>query len=656
MMLRTIRTRMLAAALLPVTLVVFGLVLTFWLGRLGDLDRAYSERSQLLARQLAMASEYAVFSGNQLHLHTIASAMLREPHVTAARVFDEYGEVLADVGNGSKPSLAQLRDPLYVRAQRDRGVDLLVHAIESTAVQLDDLFGSSSGQVSGKPRVLGYVAIEVARAGLTAQEQELLTIAVVLATLGLLVGGFLAVRMGLGVVQPIFRVSSSIERISQGDFATRAPVVDEDPLHELQDALNKMAERLSSGRVELEQRVTAATLELRAKKEEAEEATIAKSRFLASASHDLRQPTHALGMFIARLGQLPLDAQTRELVDNLEASVQAMQDLLDGLLDLSKLEAGAVRVQLAPVDMNALIGSLAVALGPMALSKNLRLRLRQTRLWGMSDAVLIQRMLMNLAHNALRYTERGTVLVSCRSVHGGKSVRLEVWDSGIGISPEHQTQIFKEFYQVGNSGRDRAYGLGLGLSIVERSAKLLGHSLVLRSNAGCGTRISITLPSATPAPLRPLPAPEVPGAGDAHSLSVLVIEDDDFAREAMQSLLQSWSYQVRAVPSIARALLAVQQYGPPDLIVSDYRLGHGDDGLAAVAAIRALVGREVAACLVSGDTDAVLMQAATAAGLTLLHKPVRPAKLRSLLRRLAAGAIGQPDQVRRRASEALDDR
>ena len=655
MMLRSIRSRMLAAALLPVTLVVLGLVGTFWLGRLGDLDRAYSERSELLARQLAMASEYAVFSGNQLHLHSIASSMLREQHVIAVRVFDDYGELLTEVGVSAKATLAELRNPQYVAHRHAQGVDTLVRAIESTTVQLDDLFGASSGQVSGQPRVLGYVVIDVARAGLTAQEQELLTIAVVLASLGLLIGGLLSVRMGLGVVQPIFRVSNSIERISLGDFATRARVDVRDPLHELQDALNKLAERLASGREELEQRVTAATLELRAKKEEAEEATIAKSRFLASASHDLRQPTHALGMFIARLGQLPLDAQTRELVGNLEASVQAMQDLLDGLLDLSKLEAGAVRVQLAPVDMNALIASLAVALQPIAAEKGLRLRLRPTPCWALSDPVLIQRMLMNLAHNALRYTETGTVLVSCRSVNGGASVRLDVWDSGIGISPEHQTQIFKEFYQVGNSGRDRAYGLGLGLSIVERSAKLLGHGLSLRSNAGCGTRMSITLPSATPVRALPAAVPEAASPKEAAGLQVLVIEDDDFARTALQSLLQSWSYRVVAVASVAQARVMLAQQGAPDLIISDYRLGHGDDGLAAVAAIRAMAGREVPACLMSGDTDAQLMQSATAAGLTLLHKPVRPAKLRSLLRRLAAGST-RADQDLRLASGTVGER
>ncbi|MBC7916770.1 MAG: response regulator [Rhodoferax sp.] len=639
MILKSIRARMLAAALLPVTLVVSGIVVAFWMGRVGDLDRAHTERSQLLVRQLEMASEYAVFSGNLLHLHSVVTNMVRVPHVKAARVFDTSGEALAGAGTYSPVGLEELQDPGYLQRQRAAGIDTLVQTIKSTTVQLDDLFGPSSGQPGSQPRILGYVVIDIARDGLFAQERDLLLIAIAMGALGLLLGGVLAVRMGEGVVKPILRVSRSIERIGGGDFVTQAPIVTGDPLHELQHALNQMAIRLAWGRDELEQRVTAATLELRARKEEAEEATVAKSRFLASASHDLRQPTHALGMFIARLGQLPLDGQTSELVGNLEASVQAMQDLLDGLLDLSKLEAGAVQVHLAPVSLERMLSGVAVALNPIATGKGLRLRLRPTRLWAMTDPVLIHRIVMNLAHNALRYTERGTVLIACRLVDGGSNVRLEVWDSGIGISPEHQTQIFKEFYQVGNSGRDRSYGLGLGLSIVERSAKLLGHPLALRSAAGCGTRISITLPCVAPAqqPERTVSQETSMGA-DATGLRVLVIEDDDFAREALQELLNSWSYQVEAVSSMGQARDYLAFQGAPDIIVSDYRLGHGENGLDAIVQLRALAGRDVPACLMSGDTDAQLMQAAMAAGLTLLHKPVRPAKLRSLLRRLWTSA------------------
>jgi CheY-like chemotaxis protein len=292
-----------------------------------------------------------------------------------------------------------------------------------------------------------------------------------------------------------------------------------------------------------------------------------------------------------------------------------------------------------PVDLNILFSGLGVALQPMASVKHLRLRVRPSRYWGLTDPILMQRILMNLAHNALRYTERGTVLVACRKIHGGSHLRIEVWDSGIGISPEHQTQVFKEFFQVANPGRDRSYGLGLGLNIVERSAKLLGHELTVLSQVGCGTRIAITLPCvAASEHLAPLIASEAVSVRDAAGQRILVIEDDDFAREAMHALLDSWGYQVNAVSTQSQGYASLAQDGMPDIIVSDYRLGHGENGIDAIAGLRKTAGYDIAACLMSGDTDAELMRLATQAGLTLLHKPVRPAKLRSLLRRLSAGA------------------
>jgi CheY-like chemotaxis protein/anti-sigma regulatory factor (Ser/Thr protein kinase) len=252
-----------------------------------------------------------------------------------------------------------------------------------------------------------------------------------------------------------------------------------------------------------------------------------------------------------------------------------------------------------------------------------------------SDAVLLQRIVMNLAHNAVRYTDPGgTVLIAAR--RRGSAVQIEVWDSGIGISPEHQSEIFKEFYQVGNPGRLRNYGLGLGLNIVERGAQLLGHTVSLRSALGRGTRFCITAPRAA----APIAAPQEPVEHSATALvsmegkRVLLLEDDDMALEAVTKLLQSWGLQVSTASNIAQASIHLGRGAMPDVIVSDYRLDNGENGLEAIAALRALCAIEVPACLMSGDTDPELMQQAAQAQLTLLHKPVRPAKLRALLRRL----------------------
>jgi signal transduction histidine kinase/ActR/RegA family two-component response regulator len=637
-MVLTIRSRMLIAALLPVTLVVIAIVGAFWVSRLGDLDEAHQQRTRLMVRQVALASEYGVFSGNVASLQAVVNAVLQEADVRAVAVFDARGVMLASAGAPAFTSYESLQDPGYIKQQRNRGVDTLHEPISFSNVQLDDLFANQGIDKLPASTQLGHAVLEISRSGLAARERDLLSIALLVGLLGLSLGGFLALRLGEGVVNPILQVSKTIGRIGRGSFSPHRPLNPKDPLFEVQAGLRQMAIRLAWGRDELEQQVTAVTQELRLKKEEAENATLAKSRFLAAASHDLRQPTHALGMFVARLEQLTLDAQTRELVGNLQASVQSMQDLLDGLLDLSRLESGAVQVQLARISVGSLFNGLQAALAPLAADKKLRLRVRPSDAWAHTDAVLLQRIVMNLAHNALRYTEAGTVLISCRRVDAGQNLRIEVWDSGIGISPEHQTEIFKEFYQVGNAARGRAYGLGLGLNIVERSAQLLGHAVRVRSGLGCGTRISVTLPMAEAPSAVATAMPDVVTAPDAPGLRVLVLEDDDFAREAVQELLVTWGYGVRAAISVGQAMRLVREGFMPDIIVSDYRLGDGEHGLMAIHGLRALAQHEIPACLMSGDTDGELMQAAKDANLTLLHKPVRPAKLRSLLRRLAPQA------------------
>jgi len=192
------------------------------------------------------------------------------------------------------------------------------------------------------------------------------------------------------------------------------------------------------------------------------------------------------------------DGQTQHLVHNLEASVHALQDLLDGLMDLSKLDAGAIQTHVVPLPLNTIFDQIQQALAPLAAEKGLRFRVRPTHQWVHSDPHLLQRILQNLAANAVRYTERGSVLIACRAPTASGHVRIEVWDSGIGIAPEHHGQIFREFFQVGNAQRERAKGLGLGLNIVERTAGLLSHRFYLRSSLGRGTRFTLEVPVATP--------------------------------------------------------------------------------------------------------------------------------------------------------------
>jgi two-component system, sensor histidine kinase len=625
MIFKTLRARMLAATVLPVTLVVLVLVGTFVVNRVADLRATHQQRSQLLAQQVALASEYGLFSGNLSSLQGVAEAVQREVGVHTVAVLDPQGKVLARAGRSDIDQILP-------------SDDVVMLPITTTRVALDDLYDAQQTGPAWDTPLLGYAVVEVSSDVLHAQENFAVGFAIVSGLLVIVMGGLLAMRMGASVLSPMQRVTKRVERIGEGDFAEPQDVQPDDPLADLHTKLNAMASSLSAGREELEQRVDAVTQALRQKKEEAENATLAKSHFLAAASHDMRQPTHALGMFVARLGQLPMDDAMRPLVNSLEVSVQAMQNLLDGLLDLSRLDSGAVKVDVGPVCLADVLGAVETALMSTALAKGIRFRVRPTSLWGASDPVLLQRMVMNLTHNALRYTEQGTVFVTCRRVGQGSQVRIEVWDSGIGISTQHQTEIFKEFYQVGNPGHERTHGLGLGLNIVERSAQLLKHSLALRSETGCGSRFSITMPLAQPAPALVLPAPpaEVPVVQELAGLRVLVIEDDEFALIAVQGLLESWGCRVLAASSVGQALAFLLFDPMPHVIVSDYRLADGENGIDAIAAVRQRAGYDIPACLMSGDTDAVLVQCAKEAALTLLHKPVRPAKLRSLVRHLAA--------------------
>ena len=630
----SIRVRILATAMLPVVLVVVGLVGFFAFSRLGDMNEAHQQWSKLLVNQLAQASEYGGFSGNRANLQHIGDAALNEPGVRAVTVFNAEGMVLARVGVSAFGTYEEVLHRSTAVSSLTGDVDTWVQPIESSTVELNDLFTTPTQTPVPAAQVLGHVVVEISRDRVHAREREGLYVSLAGGLLGLFWGGLLAARLGVVVMRPITRVSSRIQRIGEGDFVADTSVDPSDPLYEVQTGLNRMATQLAWGRDELEQRVAHVTDALRLKKEEAESATLAKSRFLSAASHDLRQPIHALGLFIARLGQLPMDAQVRQLVGNIEDSVQAMQDLLDGLLDLSRLESGVVAVNRGVVRVDALFDTVRTALEPLAAAKGLRLRVRNSNACMLTDGLVLQRIVMNLVHNAIRYTQQGSVLLTCRPADNGQSVRIEVWDSGIGISPDQQSDIFREFYQVGNPGRDRGRGLGLGLSIVERSARLLGHTLVLRSNLGCGTRFSICVPfAATPSEV--VNPREETGVApmELHGLRVLVIEDDAMARDAVEALLTAWGCSVCATPSLEQAAHAMQAGFVPDVVFSDYRLGDTDNGLTAIATLRRLAGRDLAACLMSGDTDGGLMQAALDAGLILLHKPVRPAKLRAFLRR-----------------------
>ena len=386
--------------------------------------------------------------------------------------------------------------------------------------------------------------------------------------------------------------------------------------------------RIRFENVELVQALAVEKTESDEARRRAETANLAKSQFLAAASHDLRQPLYALGLFSASLEQLRLDDEGRAIVGRIGDSIGAMETLFTGLLDVSRLEAGVVTPRLTAVSVDTLFDQLSQVFRPIARDRGLDLRFRSDDEWIRSDAVLVEQVLSNLLANALRATSAGGVLVAAR--RQGTAVRLEVYDTGTGIAAADVQRIFDEFVQLGNPERDRRKGLGLGLSIARRAAALLGTTITVRSRAGRGSCFALAQPAgAKPGRIAAAPVEAARALPRDRSLPVLVVEDDADVRAALGQLLTRWGVAHDAVPSVeaARAHYARQRYG---LVLSDQRLGGAIDGLTLLTE---LLGRDdpPATMLITGEFDPLLADRARAVGVPLLTKPVRPALLRAML-------------------------
>jgi two-component system, sensor histidine kinase len=356
---------------------------------------------------------------------------------------------------------------------------------------------------------------------------------------------------------------------------------------------------------------------------EAVQANAAKSKFLAAASHDLRQPIHAQGLFLEVLSRGDLSVAQKDVLTKALAANTASTEMLNVLLDFSRIEAGVVQAHIRPMALQPLLRKLETEFAPQAEAKGLVYRSRDTAALVESDPVLLELALRNLVSNAIRYTERGGVLVGCRS--RGAAVSVQVWDTGIGIAPEHQKDVFQEFHQLGNPERDSRKGLGLGLAIVKGLVATLGHQLQLKSKLARGSMLSVHLArsAATHVAADDELAPLVL---NLLNLRVLIIEDDAAVRAGMQELLQNWGAVCDAAESIDEALLTVSVHRP-DFVISDYRLREQRTGAQAIAAVRAAMGYAVPSLLVTGDTAPERLRDAQATGVTLLHKPVIPADL-----------------------------
>jgi Na+/proline symporter/signal transduction histidine kinase len=400
-------------------------------------------------------------------------------------------------------------------------------------------------------------------------------------------------------------------------------------------ASNEMLERRVDERTAELQRLNA---ELERAKNEADAANLSKTRFLAAASHDILQPLNAARLYASSLSEGANEIGVEERADlarNVDISLEAVEEIIGALLDISRLDAGATRPEISDVPVADLMGMLEIEFAALARAKGLDLVFMSSSLAIRTDRRLMRRLLQNLISNALKYTLSGRVLVGCRRIPG--AVRIEVWDTGLGIPPEHQRAVFAEFKRL-DQGARMARGLGLGLSIVERLGRVLEHAVGLRSRPGKGSVFFVTAPLGQ-APLKPRAAPGAPepvAAGEPlDGLKVMAIDNEPRVLEGLRVLLTRWGCLVATAQGLEEAIVALDAFGAPDVIIADYHLDSGD-GVAAIRSLRERFGRSTPAILATADRSPGARDEAARADVLVMYKPLKPAPLRAQLTRYAA--------------------
>ena len=376
----------------------------------------------------------------------------------------------------------------------------------------------------------------------------------------------------------------------------------------------------------------------------AEQANNAKSRFLVAANHDMRQPLQSLSLYTAALQGSDRDSERETICDEMSSAIQAMGTMLDVLLDIENLEDGHVRVEFADFPVSDLLGFVEREFRLSAREKGLELRVLPSSLMIRSDAVLIERIIQNLVSNAVSYTHDGKVVVGCR--RSGDSVRIEVWDNGVGVAEDELQTIFEDYHQVDNPARDRRKGLGLGLGIVQRIAKLLDHEIIVRSKLGKGSLFAIQVPRAAGSMARPARPPAERRAQSSFDGRTLVaIEDEASILDGLERLLTAWGAEVFACSTVDEALIQLSLAArEPDVIIADYRLSSGLNGIHAVEKIRTSFDKDLPAIVITGDTSASVTESIKASGCRLVHKPLEPQVLRRLIDELLSATENGPSK------------
>lgn len=664
----SIRQQVAWLTLIPLFIMAVSLESFFLHDRFSDLDQNLLERGRSIARQFAVSGEYGVFSNNQAFLQNIANGVLHQPDVRGVVVLNSSSETLVEAGEFSRlpknvfteMSLAA-SDYLVGQAsikQTVVGEDInlltpmrsnkesvwIYQPIVPEQITLDDL--NSRNPVATQK--IGAVIVEMSKRRIEETKMRMLRVTVAVTSLLLGLFFYLVYLGSRSITYPIGKLSDAVQAIGRGNLSTRISLQTHvSELNTLAQGLNDMTAQLQQEHATLQQRIEEATQALLVKKEEAEHANHDKSHFLAVASHDLRQPLHALGLYVAEMQRKVSNAEQRHLVNQVERSIEALSTLLNALLDISKLDAGAVIPQMQTCAVDAMLGRIAADYQMLASVKNIRLIVRPCSGYVTSDPLLLERILANLVSNAIRYTyQNGCVMVACR--RRKHFLRIEVRDNGVGISKTDQGNIFREFFQLAQPQLDTSKGLGLGLAIVDRLVKLLGHRIELRSAPGKGSVFALEVPITPDAGRSSAVAEQVSAHLDQEveksplaGKRLLIVDDDAAVLSGTTGILTSWGCQVSAAASVAQVEQFLHDGVKWDLIVSDYQLGNNTNGIDVIELVRQHQNQRIPCILISGDTSPTVLKLASVSGHHLLHKPVRPAKLRSLIEHLLEDEVHQ---------------
>ena len=609
---RTSLTQRLAFVALVPTLITATLLVTLLTRhQLITLHRMAQGTADAIATQTASVCVQPLRNMELRQLLGIAHSIGSLPNVTRVQIRTADGQILAD----------------YREPQDNNGTQEIL-AVVHDVIDLDQ---------SPHP-ILGSVLLDVSIHDAIAAQRESLRNALIVLVLSLFVAGVIGWQVARWISFPLRHLAGAVRQLGRGDRRVAVEVTDRTEIGELQQGFNHAAAELYDVRLGMEQEIEHATLELARKNAALEAASVARARFLAAASHDLRQPLYALTLFSSALAVDEYDPLRLDRIAHIQECVQSLDHLFSELLDLSRLEAGAIQVEISEFSLDPIFAEVSRNFDMVAEQRGLRLTMRQSGMWVRSDRGMLTRILNNLVSNALRYTHQGGALVGVRR-DGEARLRVEVWDTGNGIAAEHLSSVFDEFYRIDDhpeAGSDDGSqpGLGLGLATVQRLAELLGTQVLVKSQLRRGSVFHFQLPT-VPAQLE-LAGLAEDAPADLSGKRVLVMDDDPAILSGIRYLLRSWGCEVAVAEDRLQAMEAIEDWsGPADIVISDLSLRGGEHALDVFAALDRHYQPDgeapFARLLVTGETRSERLREIVAAKITLLHKPVSPQQLREAM-------------------------